>query len=110
MHFVSCILNFENMSFTTISSILDKNLKQKTGLANQVTAALICDEFKKIISNIFGPVADNKVKAMYFRQGTLTIASLSSPLAQEIKLHEIEILKILNKKFDNVIKYIRYLV
>ena len=40
------------MGFSSIGNILDKNIKQKTGLAKQVTAALVCDEFDKIIIKV----------------------------------------------------------
>ena len=98
------------MLFSTIENILNKNLKSKSGLVQQVTAALICDEFDKIILEIWGNKMKNKVKALYFKDSTLTIASLSSIMAQEIKLHEKEILAKLNTKFPETVKNFRYLV
>ena len=98
------------MSFSTIENILDKSFKSKSGLAKQVTAALVCDEFDKIILEKWGSKIKNKTKALYFKDNTLTIASLSSVMAQEIKLHENEILKELNLKFPNAIHNIRYIV
>lgn len=97
------------MTFSTIGNILDKNLKAKSGLAQQVQTALICDEFNKIIQHKW-PNLTNKAKALYFKNNILTIASLSSVMAQEIKLHEKEILDKLNEKFPDSVLNIRYIV
>jgi hypothetical protein len=85
---------------SSLSSILEKNLQQKSGLAKQIQATLICEEFEKIILNIWGDKIKNLTKALYFKNNTLTIASLSSTVAQEIKLNENKILEKLNKKFQ----------
>lgn len=98
------------MSIIHIQDILNKNFKQKSGLAKQITAALVCDEFDKIILEKWGDKVENKAKALYFKDKVLTIACLSSVMAQEIKLHEIEILEQLNAKFEGVVERVRYLV
>ncbi|MBU4360718.1 DUF721 domain-containing protein [Candidatus Parcubacteria bacterium] len=98
------------MPFSTIGKILNKNLQKRSGLAKQIHATLICEEFDKIIAKKWGQKIINKVKAMYFKDNTLTIASLSSVAAQEIKLHEQKILEKINLKFENAVKQIRYLI
>ena len=98
------------MSFSAISSVLRKTLQNRDGLQQQVTAALICDEFDKIIQNHFGDKIKNKAKALYFKNNILTIACLSSVMAQEIKLNEKKILDKINKKFSGRVERIRYLV
>ena len=98
------------MSYSAIGNILEKNFKSKSGLKKQVSAALICDEFNELINKKWGSLAKDKAKALSYQNKTLTIASLSSALAQEIKLHEQEILEKLEKKFPNSIENIRYIV
>jgi len=98
------------MSFSTIENILNKNIQKKSGLTKQIQATLICEKFDKIIQEKWGNKMINKVKAMYFKDNILTIASLSSVASQEIKLHEKEILEKINEKFGNIIKNIRYLI
>ena len=98
------------MSFSTISNVLNKNFKQKSGLAKQIQAALVCDEFDKIINKQWKGKVKDKTKALYFKDNILTIASLSSVIAQEIKLHEKDILEKINQKFGGVVERIRYLV
>ena len=97
------------MSFANLKQILSQRVKQK-GLAQQVTAALVCEEFDKIIEEKWGKKVKNKARALYLKNNTLTIASLSSVMAQEIKLHEKDILNKINKKFNGAVKRIRYLV
>ena len=97
------------MSFSTIGNVLEKTFKSKSGLAKQVTATLVCEEFDKIINHKW-PNLKNKAKALYFKNNVLTIASLSSIMAQEIKLHENEILEKLNEKFSGIVGRIRYLI
>jgi len=108
------------MSISQIQDILEKNMKSKSGLAKQIQASLVCEEFDKIVQNKWGSKIKNKAKALYFKDNILTIASLSSVMAQEIKLHETEILDQLNTKFqpkagppradNNTIQRIRYLI
>ena len=97
------------MSFTSITNILSKNINQKSGLKKQIIAALVCDEFDKIIIEIWGEKIRDQVRAIYYKNNILTIASLSSVVAQEIKLNEQNILEKLNKKFDKIVEQIRYL-
>lgn len=98
------------MSFNIISNILNKNLQKRSWLTKQIQATLICEEFDKIIQEKWEHKIINKVKAIYFKNNTLTIASLSSVTAQEIKLHEQEILEKINKKFEKAVERIRYLI
>jgi predicted nucleic acid-binding Zn ribbon protein len=92
-----------------------KNLIQQSvsraGISKEVGAAVICNEFDKIMLEIFGDKAKNKVKAQYIKNGTLTVAVLSSVWGQEIKLHEQEILEKLQKKVGiNKVVRLRFLV
>jgi len=98
------------MSFSTIENILNKNIQKKSGLTKQIQATLICEKFDKIIQEKWGNKIIDKVKAIYFKNNTLTIASLSSVASQEIKLHEKKILEKINEKFDNSVERIRYLI
>ncbi|MFH1610600.1 MAG: DciA family protein [Patescibacteria group bacterium] len=98
------------MAFTEINKILNKNFKNQSGLAKSIQASLVCDEFDKILENKWGSVGSSKAKAMYYKDKILTIASLSSVMAQEIKLHERDILEELNSKFSGMVDSFRYLV
>jgi hypothetical protein len=98
------------MSFSSISSVLNNTVKQQKGLSGQVTAALACEEFDKIVRQMWGEIGATKVKALYLKDNVLTIASLSSVMAQEIKLNEREILAELKTKFGASVERIRYVI
>jgi len=97
------------MSFINISEVISKKFG-KSGLAKSVTAALICDEFNKIVLEIWGGKMENMAQAMYLKDNVLTIACLSSVVTQEIKMKEGELLEKLNDKFGNgVVEKLRLL-
>ncbi len=95
---------------TPLKNLLAESI-QRTGAAKEINAAVICNEFDKIMLEIFGDKAKNKVKAQYIKNGTLTVAVLSSVWGQEIKLNEQEILEKLQKKVGiNEVVRLRFLV
>jgi len=97
------------MSFIAISNILGKSIK-KQGLAHQIQASLICEEFDNILKEKWGEKITPHVRALYFKDNILTIASLSSVATQEIRFAEKEILEKINKKNgSDAIQKIRYL-
>ncbi len=97
------------MSFIEISKIINKKFG-KSALAKNVTAALVCDEFNKIILEIWGDKMKNMAQAMYLKDKVLTIACLSSVVTQEIKIKEKELISKLNDKFGSgVVERLRLL-
>lgn len=96
------------MPFSPLANILNKHVRQK-GLAEKIVATLVCEEFDKIVAEKWAGKMQNKVKALYLKNNILTIASLSTVFAQEIRLHEIEIIKIINDQFPNSVERLRYL-
>ncbi|HPA25456.1 MAG TPA: DUF721 domain-containing protein [bacterium] len=98
------------MSFSDISHILNKQMFQQKGLGQQIQASLICEEFDKIIFAKWGEKITRHVRALYFKDKILTIASLSSVASQEIHFAEIEIIEKINQNFGSkLIQKIRYL-
>lgn len=98
------------MTFQKLENLLPKSVK-KAGIVNQVSAAIVCDKFIKVLNEVFDERVTKKVKPMYIKNKTLTIAVLNSVLAQEIKLHEPEILEKLNEKGkEKVVESLRFLV
>ncbi|MFH0804886.1 MAG: DciA family protein [Patescibacteria group bacterium] len=82
---------------TSLKDLLSSSIS-RAGIGEQVTAAVVCTEFDRIALKILGPAVQDKLKAMYVKNSTLTVAVGSSSVGQEIKLHELEILEELNKK------------
>lgn len=98
------------MGFERVGAILPKNIK-KSGISESVRASMICEAVDKELIRIFGEDMGSKAKALYFRNKTLTLAVLSSVLAQEIRFREGEIISYLDNKFGmGVVERIRYLM
>lgn len=82
----------------------------RAGLEKEMLAALVIEEFKKILTKKFGPKILNKVKILHFKNQTLSLSVLSSVIAQEIKLNEEKFLKKINQKFGKkIVDSIRFL-
>ncbi len=95
---------------TPLKSLLPDSIS-RAGIAREVTAAMVCNEFDAILNEMLQGKAKGKARALYLKNATLTVAVLSSALGQEIKLRETEILEQLRKKAgQNQIERIRFLV
>ncbi len=97
------------MPFTPIARVIAKKFGQSP-LAKRVTAALVCDEFNKIILAVWGEKIKASAQAMYLNDKVLTVACLSPVVAQEIKMQESKLLDKLKNKFgDGVVERLRLL-
>ncbi len=81
-----------------ISSLIWQSIA-RAGIEKEMLAALILEEFKKILVAKFGEKILKKVKILHFKNGILSISVLSSVIAQEIKLNEEKFIKKINQKF-----------
>jgi len=98
------------MAFMSIGKMMPDHLK-KSKLGAALEASVLLDEFMKKAKDIWGGAIEQDMKPLYIKNKTLTIAVTSSVLAQELKLHEEEILKILNKTGEGkVVERLRYLL
>ena len=98
------------MSFTGIGSIFNKKYGQ-SGLARNVTAALVCEEFDKIMLDIWGEKIKDAAKTIYLKDKVLTVACLSSVVAGELKMRERELVEKVNAKFDGgIVEMLRFLM
>ncbi len=91
-----------------ISDYLKKSIN-KAGISRQVQAAQVCHLWKEVIKVMFNQEAAEKSQAIRFKGGTLTVAVLSSVLAQEFKFKEEEIIRRINKKMGgDLVSRIRF--
>lgn len=97
------------MPISCLSDILNKQVSSK-GLAGQIQATLVCEEFDNFLNEKWGEKITRHARALYLKDNILTVVSLSSVASQEIRFSENEILENINKKFgQNTIKQLRYL-
>lgn len=87
------------MSWTSFKDAADRSLKRR-GLATQVDKSRIVHIANDAIIEFFGHEAKDKVRAMYMRQGILTIAVLDDKLFKDINLSKKELIRDINKKFS----------
>ena len=88
--------------FVPIKDLLPKSIKN-AGIEKQVEAAMIIEKFHQILQEMFGRKAVGRARAVYFKNGILTISSTSSVLIQEIYLKQKQIIKKINEKFGKII-------
>jgi predicted nucleic acid-binding Zn ribbon protein len=74
-----------------LGNLISDSIK-KSGIGKQISDALICEEFQKIVVHILGPAAEH-CHAVYIKDRTLWVAVLSSAVSNELKLYEADILK-----------------
>jgi hypothetical protein len=100
------------MSFIGLGDLL-KNRIGKGHFSEKVTAALVCEEFDKIMFQIWGENIRDNAKAMYLKDKVLTVACLSPVVAQEVRLNEGQLLEKTNKKFseqEKIVEKLRILI
>lgn len=91
-----------------IGDYLKKSIN-KAGVGRQIEAAQVCQFWEEAIKSIFDRDIVNKSQAVRFKNGTLTVAVLSSVLAQEFKFKEEEITGEINKRIGrNAVRRIRF--
>jgi hypothetical protein len=96
--------------FSTLGKILEQKSSANPMLRG-VNAAMIVEIANKALTEIFGKGIVDTAQAVFLRQETLTIACLSSTAAQEIKLHEAELVDRIHKEtVSPVVKKVRYIM
>lgn len=96
--------------FTPLGNLFGRSL-QRNRIYPQVEAALAIKYFQTAADGLWSPQATAEMKAVYIKDGCLTVAVLSNIYAQEIMLREMELVKIINQKMGKeVVKRIRCLI
>lgn len=91
------------MSFTKIDKLVKNRMKER-GFSRQVNAIEVIKITQEFFDTKF-PSFSHKIKPISFKAGVLTIASLSAPIASELKAYEQGILDSINKKLDQKIVF-----
>ncbi|HRY63486.1 MAG TPA: DciA family protein [Patescibacteria group bacterium] len=100
------------MSFAAIGDLLKARIG-KGHFSEKVTAALVCEEFDKIMLEVFGEIIQTNAKTMYLKDKVLTVACLSPVVAQEIRIKENQLLEKINSRFspgDKIVGRVRILI
>lgn len=96
--------------FQDFKTIFPQAMK-KAGIDRQVAEVGILKYFDDIKDNFLSPDLAEKVRAMYFKNGFLAVASLSTRAVQELTIHESEIIELLNNYFgQEFVKKLKFIV
>lgn len=93
----------------SLGNILNFKAK-RSAVMKGVLGALAVETADKILIGIFGEKAKESCRTTYLKNRVLTIACLSSVMAQEIRLRECQIIKAINEKLGSrEVEKIKYL-
>ncbi|RJQ33639.1 DUF721 domain-containing protein [Candidatus Parcubacteria bacterium] len=92
------------MPWQSLKDIANTSLDNK-GIKKKVQGSLVISQANDIIGNFFGEQAKARARAVYWRDGVLTIAVLNSDLFAEIESQEEQFIRILNNRFSEIVVY-----
>lgn len=93
-----------------LKHVLAKRLRQN-GISGKVSAAQIVNAAQEVLLDIFPQDLASRMAAAYIKDKTLTIKVESPAVGQEIRFHEMEIVKrILKKLPQSTVQHIRFTV
>lgn len=98
------------MGFTTFANALNSHSGKDSSTKKQVETGQLVEFAQDVLEEIFGEKNAQMAKPLFLKNRTLTITCLNSLIAQEIRLHQQEIVdKINNKLGKKEVDRIRYL-
>lgn len=71
------------MSFTSLDRLLDKSVN-RAGIRGHLIVQQLFAAFEEVVAEHLGEAAARVVKPLYFKQGTLTVACLSTAVADQL--------------------------
>ncbi|MEF8847291.1 MAG: DUF721 domain-containing protein [Candidatus Paceibacterota bacterium] len=86
------------MSFSPLKKLIKKRL-EKRDLQQGVIESKVAEKTKEVLKEQFSNFAD-QVKVLDVKDGRLILKADNSSVAQEIQLHQEQIIEELNKKID----------
>lgn len=93
----------------SLQEVLSKKFNQM-GIGKSITAALVCEKFDELALGILGKTIAVETKAVSFKDNVLMVQTSSPVIAQEIKLHEQDILEAVNEKLgEGVVKEMKFM-
>lgn len=97
------------MSFESLGQSMERRMEMDP-LKKQVDASRVVEISLEILNEIFGMDLAINAKPLFLKNRTLTISCSTSSMAQEIRLHQIEIVEKINEKLGKTeVDSIRYL-
>lgn len=71
---------------------------------------MVVNAFAQVVRGFLSSAAEKKAKALYLKDKTLTVACLSSVVAQELQLHQKKVINQVNKIMgEEIVEKLRFL-
>jgi len=86
------------MAFIPLKDLVSESLK-RAKINEQVNAVRIFACFEQAVRQKIGEKSLSRLKPVLLKDGVLKISVLSSALSSELKLHENEIIEMINQEF-----------
>ncbi|MFA7662643.1 MAG: DciA family protein [Patescibacteria group bacterium] len=97
------------MGFISLGDIIPKSIK-KTGASAQIGEAFMLTKIPKIMARVLGVEIDDRLRLLYVKHQTLTLACVDERLELVIREEEPEILKAIAEVFGpETIKKLQFL-
>lgn len=97
------------MSWNSFKDLADKVVDKK-GIKNQIQESLVLESANRVLVDFLSEVAKDKMSAIYFRNGVLTIAALDDNLLKHLISEKDLFIVNLNRKLgDNIIEDLNFL-
>lgn len=99
------------MAFQKLEGLIKKNLN-RAGITPQVDTAIALEEIMRVLCDAFAAdVVQEQVHPLHIKNGVLSLAIMSPPFAQDMKMQEAAIIAELNKRMGkSLVSRIRYLL
>ena len=99
------------MGFAPLGDTLKNRIGAQAPLKKQLQSSQIVECAKELLLEVFGKEQEKNIAALFLKNRTLTISCANSAVAQEVRLHQQEIVDGVNKKIGkNEVDRIRYLL
>ena len=96
------------MTLSPLSASLDAI--KKAPIAKQVQAAKVIEVATQVITSVLPAEMSDHARPLFLKNRTLTVSCVSSAVAQEVRLHQSEIVKKINDGLgESALDRIRYL-
>jgi len=97
------------MSWNSFKDLADQVINKK-GIKRQIQESLVLEAANRALVYILSSKAKNKMRAVYFRAGVLTIAALDDKLLKQlIRDKDLYIASLNSKLGDNIVENINFL-
>jgi hypothetical protein len=97
------------MSWNSFKDLADSAVNKK-GIKNQIQESLVLESANRVLVDFLSSVAKDKMSAIYFRDGVLTIAALDDNLLKRLlEDKDLFIASLNNKLEDQIVKDLNFL-